>query len=237
MTTQGNEKWTDAELAASVTIYLEMLELERSGQPLNKAQFNRQLRDGQLASRSPGSVEFRMQNISAVLAELCLEWIKGYPPRGNVGTQTKATIMGFLQAGGALVVDDYEATESEEVLEAKVAKLMLLELSSTPAGIKKPIRSLREASVFLRDPLVKAWILQNAKGICEGCGDPAPFKLADGRPFLEVHHVRPLKAKGSDCTSNAVALCPNCHRRCHLADDSETFTHSLYEKNLRLVRE
>ncbi|MNE71642.1 HNH endonuclease [compost metagenome] len=145
--------------------------------------------------------------------------------------------MGFLEVGGALVVADYAATESEEILDAKVTKLMQLELSSTPAGIKKPIRSVREAAVFLRDPLVKAWILKNANGICEGCGNPAPFKLANGRPFLEVHHVRPLVAKGSDCTSNAVALCPNCHRRCHLADDGEAFTHSLYERNLRLIGE
>ncbi|MGU9854837.1 HNH endonuclease [Pseudomonas sp. LF245] len=31
-------------------------------------------------------------------------------------------------------------------------------------------------------------------------------------PFLEAHRTRHLAQKGSDRTSNAVALCSNCHQ-------------------------
>ncbi|MDR6308118.1 5-methylcytosine-specific restriction protein A [Pacificitalea manganoxidans] len=45
---------------------------------------------------------------------------------------------------------------------------------------------------FIRDPEVIAWALEEADGRCALCRNPAPFKRADGEPFLEVHHVRPL---------------------------------------------
>ena len=77
---------------------------------------------------------------------------------------------------------------------------------------------------------------KEAKGICEGCAKPAPFEK-DGRPFLEVHHVKHLAQEGSDRPSNAVALCPNCHRRCHHSSDRDEFTAQLYEKVGRLEEE
>ena len=89
---------------------------------------------------------------------------------------------------------------------------------------------------YIRDPEVRAWIRQNAKGICEGCDQRAPFEK-DGSPFLEVHHVKHLAQDGSDRPSNAVALCPNCHRRCHHSSDREDFTASLYLKVKRLKPE
>ncbi|WP_456386557.1 HNH endonuclease [Profundibacter sp.] len=55
-----------------------------------------------------------------------------------------------------------------------------------------------------------------ANGICEGCGNNAPFiSKKDGTPFLEVHHVKPLAEEGDDTVENTLALCPNCHRKSH----------------------
>ncbi len=85
-------------------------------------------------------------------------------------------------------------------------------------------------------PKIRAWVAELAKGICEGCGQKAPFEV-DGLPFLEVHHVKHLAQQGSDSITNAVALCPNCHRRCHFASDKEAFTLSLYGKVSRLIAE
>jgi 5-methylcytosine-specific restriction protein A len=56
----------------------------------------------------------------------------------------------------------------------------------------------------------------------------------DGYAYLEVHHVLPLASNGSDKTTNAVALCPNCHRRCHFSLDRDAFKLALYEKIGRL---
>ncbi|WP_267911026.1 HNH endonuclease [Pseudomonas haemolytica] len=56
-------------------------------------------------------------------------------------------------------------------------------------------------------------------------------------PSFEVHHVRHLAQKGSDRITNAVALCPNCHQRCHRSSDRDAFTEALYAKVGRLARE
>ena len=64
----------------------------------------------------------------------------------------------------------------------------------------------------------------------------APFEV-DGLPFLEVHHVKHMSQKGSDLETNVVALCPNCHQRCHHSDDREAFTAWLYDNVGRLEKE
>jgi len=68
----------------------------------------------------------------------------------------------------------------------------------------------------MRNPDVIAEVLERANGICEYCGNPAPFNRAsDGTPYLEIHHKKPLSQGGDDSVENAVALCPNCHREDH----------------------
>ena len=70
--------------------------------------------------------------------------------------------------------------------------------------------------VFSRNPDVVAEVLERAGGKCESCGSPAPFnKRSNGAPYLEVHHKQQLAHGGKDVVSNAVALCPNCHRKAH----------------------
>ncbi|SFB88291.1 HNH endonuclease [Marinospirillum celere] len=50
----------------------------------------------------------------------------------------------------------------------------------------------------------------------QACGTPAPFnRKSDGTPYLEVHHKTPLALGGEDTVENAIALCPNCHRKAH----------------------
>jgi len=71
---------------------------------------------------------------------------------------------------------------------------------------------------FVRNPDVVAEVLFRANGYCEHCNNPAPFnRRVDNSPYLEVHHIKPLAEGGEDMVANAVALCPNCHRRAHYA--------------------
>jgi 5-methylcytosine-specific restriction protein A len=71
-------------------------------------------------------------------------------------------------------------------------------------------------NVFIRNEYVVAEVLRRAEGRCEKCTSDAPFVRAkDGTPYLEVHHVVPLAKGGQDSVDNAVAVCPNCHRRAH----------------------
>lgn len=50
------------------------------------------------------------------------------------------------------------------------------------------------------------------------CGEPAPFKDRNGKPYLECHHVTWLANQGEDSIDNAVALDPTCHRKMHVLD-------------------
>lgn len=69
---------------------------------------------------------------------------------------------------------------------------------------------------FRRNADVVAEVLLRANGICEECHSPAPFlRAADNTPYLEVHHRIMLSAGGQDTVANAVAVCPNCHRKLH----------------------
>ena len=89
---------------------------------------------------------------------------------------------------------------------------------------------------FKRSAAVKSHVKSLANGCCELCDQPAPFTKVNGEPYLEVHHVIPLENDGIDHISNAVAVCPNCHMRCHHSADSTEITALLYKKILRLSR-
>lgn len=87
---------------------------------------------------------------------------------------------------------------------------------------------------FKRDPTVAAYIHHIANGTCESCRQKAPFVKANGLPFLEIHHVVPLSQGGADKECNVVAVCPNCHRALHLAEDAKNRTNMLYVSIERL---
>lgn len=132
----------------------------------------------------------------------------------------------------ALVVDGDDAREFRDLVESiqppraeatadyeqlrKMANRLRGRIGKTlPRGNAAPPRSAGSASRFARLPEVVAYVQDRANGVCELCGDDAPFLDKDGFPFLEVHHVRFLAHGGPDVIQNASALCPNCHRACH----------------------
>jgi hypothetical protein len=79
----------------------------------------------------------------------------------------------------------------------------------------RPHKALVTTTVYRRNPDVIAEVLLRANGVCEQCRNKAPFRRRDGEPYLEVHHMLQLARGGEDTVANAVAVCPNCHRRAH----------------------
>lgn len=73
--------WTHSEIDLIVADYFSILAAELASQPINKAERNRALQ--QMLPRSRGSIEFKHQNISAVLLGLGQPWINGYKPAAN----------------------------------------------------------------------------------------------------------------------------------------------------------
>ncbi len=130
--------------------------------------------------------------------------------------------------------EDEKPEPPSTILETKVRRLRLRKSLPPPAGHKSPKKINVTSIQIARDPAVKAWVLKVSKGKCGCCLQPAPFTDDDGLPFLEVHHVRPLKEGGPDSIDNAVALCPNCHRACHHAMHRHKLIKGLYRRFPRL---
>lgn len=132
----------------------------------------------------------------------------------------------------------FEPIADHAELATAVGKLVSLPLAGgIPTGQLRPERVATSRDEFRRCPHVFAWVLCASEGKCERCRRPAPFQRVDGTPFLEVHHVRRLAEGGSDRVTNAVALCPNCHRFLHHSPDAPAAVEGLYLSVSRLVRE
>jgi 5-methylcytosine-specific restriction protein A len=91
-----------------------------------------------------------------------------------------------------------------------------LRLARIRGGLRKPAQVKVISTAFIRNSDVVAEVLYRANGVCEGCMQRAPFnRRTDSSPYLEVHHRIPLAENGDDTIENAIALCPNCHRKAH----------------------
>ena len=102
-----------------------------------------------------------------------------------------------------------------------------------PIGNPKPQTIETSVNVYSRDPKVKAWVLYQADGKCECCLGDAPFKLPNGRPYLEVHHLIQLADSGADTVNNCIAICPNCHRKLHYGESRETLIKNIKSRIVR----
>lgn len=88
--------WSLDEVEAIVDDYFAMFRLDILGEPYNKAQHNRDLRE-RLNDRSKSSVELKHQNISAHLQNQGLRWLTGYLPRGNSQTLLRAVLNDYIE--------------------------------------------------------------------------------------------------------------------------------------------
>jgi hypothetical protein len=89
--------WDWLECEACVQDYFAMLFKQLAGKKYNKAEHNRSLQL-KLNNRSKGSVEFKHQNISAILIELGQPYIIGYKPAANYQSQLRDVVLAHLAA-------------------------------------------------------------------------------------------------------------------------------------------
>lgn len=103
-----SQDWTQLEVEATVADYFAMLQKELAGQAYSKAEHRRNLLR-LLNSRSESSVEFKHQNISAVLVKLNLHYISGYKPRSNYQTLLEEVVIAHLkkEKGVYSLMDQY----------------------------------------------------------------------------------------------------------------------------------
>ncbi|WP_294160141.1 HNH endonuclease [uncultured Selenomonas sp.] len=136
----------------------------------------------------------------------------------------------LIEENDALSEDAFQQfTQEEETRAKKLSKQALIarasKISEEHAKSSTASHRFVKTVQYERSATIAALTKERAHGICELCGNPAPFLTKDGTPYLECHHIEWLSHGGKDTIENTVALCPNCHRKMHalhLAEDIET---------------
>jgi len=143
------------------------------------------------------------------------------------GRMRQMIIFELAPVGVAFDLDispEMSLSSQEPTMTSSLADLRRKALASA-ADARTPAE--RKALYRLRSRAIKLYALKRADGICEGCGQPAPFETIDGSPYLEVHHIHRLSDGGPNRPEAVVAICPNCHRRAHYSHDWEVFNQHL----------
>ena len=136
--------WSENEVQLIVKDYFAMLELELLNKPYKKSEHRKRLLP-KLSGRSNGSVEFRHQNISAVLTRLGMPYIQGYKPRGNLQNLLEIEVGNFLDQNDGLIENlmdapvvspteprKLEATNLDLVIEAPPESMVFPKSSAKP---------------------------------------------------------------------------------------------------------
>jgi 5-methylcytosine-specific restriction protein A len=222
-----SDTWSNDELRAAIEVYVDMRRRHREDRSYMKSDYYDRLTSSH--DRSRGAFEYRMRNISYVLAEQGRWWLPGLRPAQNVGRHVADRIEEILA--------DVEnrKTDTSVGFRADVDKAKSQLGIEAPVGNKKPESIDSEVTRYKRDPEVVAWVEEQADGECECCDSPAPFENERGSPYLEVHHVLRLADGGPDTVANAVAVCPNCHRELHYGSRKSELAKALVEKIDRLL--
>jgi len=109
-----NSDWSNIEIELIIADYFSMLKTELVGLPYNKTEHRRKLIP-LLKNRSEGSIEFKHQNISAVLANLGQPFIRGYLPRKNYQRALEEKVFDYLIANSN-IEEDFKVFADKEVV-------------------------------------------------------------------------------------------------------------------------
>lgn len=239
--------WTDEELNLIISDYFLMLNDEAGGIPFNKAEHSRLLR--RKIDRTEGSIEFKHQNISAVLQRLGLPRIRGYLPATNyqkaiiaaidryltqnpVALHPERTVGGFTERPGLFVETPpalLPATPQREDIERLVRKFNPVERDFRNRKLGRDGEEL--VFQFERDKLRsldRSDLAKKIRWISEEDGDGAGYDILS---FDERGKERFLEVKttvGSDVTPfyitrNELSLSserPEAFRLCRVFDFS-----------------
>lgn len=138
--------------------------------------------------------------------------------KGDDGVPRKVWMFPLKLQTGSQTISEMSLTKYVKEKEKAAEKLSLPELKKRAEQNESDKVGSRKVSsnVFIRDAFVAEYVKRRADGICQLCGQKAPFSNKEGKPYLECHHIEWISDGGSDTIENTVALCPNCHRKMHI---------------------
>jgi len=145
--------WTEAENRAIVDDYLAMLALECAGESYSKTAHRNALIEAMGGTRSPGSIERKHQNISSVMLQLGLPYIKGYKPLPNIQDALRLEVRRRLEGDPGWFVELQPQQESlvEAQFAAALRRIAVPEMPPEPHGRKVDYGLLQEESKRVGD--------------------------------------------------------------------------------------
>lgn len=190
---RAGRDWSDEEVRLVVEDYFEMLQLELLGDEYKKSDHWRSLID-QLDGRSKGAIEFKHQNVSAVLVNLGLPYIDGYKPLGNYQSILATEVEAFLDRRPGLLQQLASAPRLNPTTSFRVAQPNLEQIIEDP-----PER------IFAPTSASKPWITRKPRRIDFAELDAANRRLGRlGEEFVfELEKYR-LQLAGRDDLAHKV---------------------------------
>lgn len=140
--------WSNIEVELAVADYFAMLAKELAGQNYTKAEHRRNLLP-LLNDRSEGSIEFKHQNISAVLINLGQPYIKGYLPRFNYQKILEDKVIDYL-IGHQSIEEQFKQFAEGEIDQPVVKKnfdQLIVEPPASTQLVEEP------AAAYTRSPI------------------------------------------------------------------------------------
>jgi len=204
--------WTEAENSAIVDDYLAMLALECAGISYNKTEHRNALIQAMGGTRTPGSIERKHQNISSVMLQLGLPYIKGYKPLPNIQDALRLEVRRRLEAdpGWFAQLQPQQQSPAEARFAAALRQVAVPEMPSEPHGRKvdygllqvesKRVGDRGEEFVFNFEKAtleregradLAADVLWVAREVGDGAGyDIRSFNLDGGLRYIEVKSTK-----------------------------------------------
>jgi len=218
--------WTDAENDLTVAAYFVMLAKELAGAPYNKSEHRRALLP-LLNDRPEKAIEFKHQNISAVLMGLGEDWIEGYKPAFNFQMSLVDAVERWLKlnpfwisrspAADAVVVGSEDAgitwigpppTQSNQPPPQELEQMRRIAHKFDVAGRDERNRSLGragEARVFAHEQAVlrlagREDLARKVRWVSKEDGDGAGYDIASFRPDGKTRLVEVKTTNGWERT-------------------------------------
>ena len=178
-----SDDWSREEVEAAVADYFDMLEIWLRGESFNKAEHNRQLQK-LLGGRSRGSIEWKHQNISAVLIELGYPYLAGYKPRFNYQELLRVVIEQRLSTAVKLQQAAHVAVEQPVIATPRVSDILAI-VVPPPVREDEP-RKLRDMSRDIKKSTRRNYLEIEARN--------ASLGLAGEQFVLHFEHERLWRA-------------------------------------------
>ncbi|AEV34870.1 hypothetical protein PSE_0358 [Pseudovibrio sp. FO-BEG1] len=175
----GVNDWTDEENDLLVADYFEMLKLELQGRSFNKAARRREL--ARSIPRSEKSIEFKQQNVSAVLDARKHPWVTGLRPAKNYQRSLEDAVQRHFDARGQGSLQGLPETrlELDEEVEGYIApppsQAATIELTKPRSAVRRAQKldyAERDANNRKLGQQGEAYVFQLEKQRLQAAGRP-----------------------------------------------------------------